>query len=53
MLTTLLQNHFSATSVGRHKIMSSHLNKELREKYQVGRPKVAAVIGQLALNSRR
>ena len=30
-----VQNHFSATSVQRHKIMSSHLNKELREKYQV------------------
>ncbi|DBA72519.1 hypothetical protein WJX82_007600 [Trebouxia sp. C0006] len=29
------KNHFSATSVQRHKIMSSHLNKELREKYQV------------------
>ncbi|KAL3157554.1 60S ribosomal protein L26 [Trebouxia sp. C0010 RCD-2024] len=29
------KNHFTATSVTRHKIMSSHLNKELREKYQV------------------
>lgn len=35
LYTLCTQNHFTATSVTRHKIMSSHLNKELREKYQV------------------